>query len=94
MAKKTDAEKLADIEKKLEQLKAQKQTIIAREKEKERKERTHRLIQIGAEIESRLNFSFEDTKALCDYFNKFPESLNKVKKYIETEKLKNKNPNN
>ena len=38
MAKKTDAERLADIDKKLEQLKAQKQSLIAREKEKERKE--------------------------------------------------------
>lgn len=86
MAKKTDAEKLADIEKKLEQLKVQKQSIIAREKEKERKERNHRLIQIGAEIESRLKFSVDETKALCDYFNTYPESLDKVKRYIEQNK--------
>jgi hypothetical protein len=33
-------------------LKAQKQAILAREKEKERKARTRRLIQIGAIIEN------------------------------------------
>lgn len=86
MAKKTDAERLAEIDKKLEQLKAQKQSLIAREKEKERKERTHRLIQIGAEIESRLKLSVEDTKSLCEYFNKCPESFDKVKRYIEQNK--------
>lgn len=86
VTKKTGAEKLADIDKKLEQLKAQKQALIAREKENERKERNHRLIQIGAEIESRLKLSVEDTKSLCDYFNKHPESLDKVKRYIEQNK--------
>lgn len=86
MAKKTNAEKLADIEKKLEQLKVQKQSIIAREKEKERKERNHRLIQIGAEIESRLKFSVGETKLLCNYFNTYPESLDKVKRFIEQNK--------
>lgn len=41
-------ERLKRIEKKMAQLKAQKQAIINREKEKERKARTRRLIQNGA----------------------------------------------
>lgn len=44
--------KIDKLELKINQLKAQKQAILAREKEKERKARTRRLIQIGAIIES------------------------------------------
>lgn len=44
--------KLLDIEEKIKQLKSQKQAIINKEKEKERKARTKRLIQIGAIIDS------------------------------------------
>lgn len=45
-------EKIDKIEDKINQLKAQKQAIMSREKEKERKVRTRRLIQIGAIIEN------------------------------------------
>ena len=45
-------EKIDKIEQKINQLKAQKQALLAREKEKERKARTIRLIQIGAIIEN------------------------------------------
>ena len=44
--------KLLDIEEKIKQLKSQKQAIINKEKEKERKARTKRLIEIGAIIDS------------------------------------------
>lgn len=74
--------KVEELEKKIEQLKAQKQALIAREKEKERKERTRRLIQIGAVIDSRLNFNLKEIDLLCDYLYKFPNSLNEIKKYI------------
>jgi len=43
LAKRKDA-----IDKKIGQLKAQKQILESREKDKQRKERTRRLIQIGA----------------------------------------------
>lgn len=42
------AEKLKKIEEKMAQLKAQKQAILAREKQIDRKKRNHRLIQFGA----------------------------------------------
>ena len=45
-------EKIDKIEQKINQLKAQKQALLAREKEKERKARTRRLIQIVAIIEN------------------------------------------
>jgi len=44
-------ERLADLNKKMEQLKAQKQRVQAQLNQKERKERTRRLIQIGAIFE-------------------------------------------
>ncbi|MEG2832337.1 MAG: hypothetical protein RR923_06100 [Bacilli bacterium] len=44
--------KLDDIEEKIKQLKAQKQALIQKEKEKERKARTKRLIEIGAIFDS------------------------------------------
>lgn len=50
-----DNERLKKIDEKMAQLKAQKQAIMNREKEKERKERTRRLIQNGALAEKYLN---------------------------------------
>ena len=43
-----DAKRLERIQEKIAQMKAQKQAIIAKDKNRQRKERTHRLIQIGA----------------------------------------------
>lgn len=44
--------KLDNIEEKIKQLKAQKQALIQKEKEKERKARTKKLIEIGAIFDS------------------------------------------
>lgn len=44
--------KLNDIEEKIKQLKAQKHALIQKEKEKERKARTKKLIEIGAIFDS------------------------------------------
>ncbi|MED0650886.1 hypothetical protein P9246_16755 [Aeribacillus pallidus] len=51
MVRKTDEERLKELEEKMEEIKAKKQQIAARIKEKERKARTRRLIQIGAIFE-------------------------------------------
>jgi len=45
---KRETERLEKLNEKIEQMKAQKQDILAREKTRQRKERTHKLIQIGA----------------------------------------------
>ena len=55
--RKTNEQKLEELEKKMEQLKAQRKAIIAREKAAERKARTKRLIEIGAEVEAALGYS-------------------------------------
>lgn len=46
--RKTESEKIKELEEKIAQMKAQKQKLENRQKEKERKARTKRLIQIGA----------------------------------------------
>lgn len=45
-------EKINKLDEKIKQLQAQKNSLIAREKEKERKARTRRLIKIGAIFDS------------------------------------------
>jgi hypothetical protein len=57
--------KLADnIDKKIEQLKARKQQLLSKVKDKERKERTRRLIQIGAIMDSIGITTIEDAENL------------------------------
>lgn len=51
MARKTDSERLQELEEKMEKMKARKQQVESRIKQKERKERTKRLIEIGAIFE-------------------------------------------
>ena len=43
-----ELQRLAKLDEKMEQMKAQKQDILAKEKKRQRNERTRRLIEIGA----------------------------------------------
>ncbi|MDA6130806.1 hypothetical protein OSK38_25920, partial [Escherichia coli] len=60
MARKTDAERLQELEEKMEQIKARKQQVASRIAQKERKERTRRLIQVGAIFEKYFDIVGED----------------------------------
>lgn len=60
---KTTTERIESIDEKIEQLKQQKKAILAREKEKERKARTRRLIQKGGIVEKYLPGISDDTLA-------------------------------
>ena len=71
--------KIDKLEEKIKQLKAQKQALISREKEKERKARTRRLIQIGAIID---NMGI-DTVELADKFKEYFETNPKSKTWLE-----------
>jgi predicted metalloendopeptidase len=53
--RKSDEQKLQELEKRMEQLKAQRKAIVARESKKARAERTRRLIQNGALAEKYLD---------------------------------------
>ncbi len=50
--RKTNEQKLAELDKKLAQLQQQKKALLQREKQAERKARTKRLIEVGAAVES------------------------------------------
>jgi hypothetical protein len=79
MTRKTDEERLKELEKKIEQIKVKKHQVESRMKEKERKERTRRLIQVGAIFEK--YFDIVDV----DQAEKIAFAL---KKYVENNKEK------
>lgn len=89
MTRKTDEERLQDLELKIQQLKARKQQTEARVKEKERKERTRRLIQIGAIFEK--YFEIENTneaeQVALSYHQAVQEHKEQIKN-IDIEKSK------
>ena len=78
--------KLTDIEEKIKQLKAQKYAIIQKEKEKERKARTKRLIEIGAIFDS---MGITSTELANEFKNHFMEN-EKSKLWLENFVEKNK----
>lgn len=78
--------KLIDIEEKIKQLKAQKQALIQKEKEKERKARTKRLIEIGAIFDS---MGITSTELANEFKNHFMEN-EKSKLWLENFVEKNK----
>ncbi|MEG0129351.1 hypothetical protein [Clostridium sp.] len=78
--------KIDKIEEKIQQLKAQKQAILNREKEKERRTRTRRLIQIGA-IADNMGL---DTVELMDKFKEHFLSNEKSKVWLDDFIEKNK----
>ena len=78
--------KLLDIEEKIKQLKAQKQAIINKEKEKERKARTKRLIEIGSIIDSMGINSVELANEFKNHFINTEKSKLWLEKFIEKNK--------
>lgn len=60
MARMTEEERLQKLQEKMDKLKVEKQKLESRVKEKERKERTRRLIKIGALIEKHFDVRGEE----------------------------------
>jgi hypothetical protein len=74
-------EKITKLDEKIKQLQAQKNSLIAREKEKERKARTKRLIEIGAIFDSIGIDTVEKANTLKSGFNNddsFKSCINKI----------------
>lgn len=71
--------KLKDIEEKIKQLKTQKQALIQKEKEKERKARTKRLIEIGTIFDS---IGINSTELANEFKNHFIDN-EKSKLWLE-----------
>lgn len=77
---------LLDIDEKIKQLKAQKQALINKEREKERKARTKRLIEIGAIFDS---MGITSTELANEFKNHFTDN-EKSKLWLENFVEKNK----
>lgn len=70
MARKSNEEKLQELELRMKQLQNQKKQILAKHNAEQRKKRNHRLIEIGAEVEAALGYPLdtrEARKALGDF---------------------------
>lgn len=78
---KTAEEKIAALNKRLEQLKAQKKAILAKQKLSERKARTKRLIEIGATVESVVGYPItkEDLPKLIYFLQQYKEKYISIK---------------
>lgn len=92
MARKTDEERLKELEEKMAQIKAKKQQVEVRLQQKERKERTRRLIQVGAIFEKYFDIVGEDQAEKVAYGMKDAVEKHKEKLLtIDVEKSKNAN---
>lgn len=71
---KTTDERIAELDKKMLQIKAQKRQLQARAKADERKKRTHRLIQIGAEVEKYCG-EITDLESFSKYVSQYSAAI-------------------
>lgn len=79
-------EKINKLDEKIKQLQAQKNSLIAREKEKERKARTKRLIEIGAIFDSIGIDTIEKANSIKHAFNSEDKYINWINKIINFKK--------
>lgn len=77
-------EKISKLDEKIKQLQAQKNKILAREKEKERKARTRNLIQIGAIISNMKIYTPEKAEKLLNEYQKNEKCKNWIDKIINS----------
>lgn len=75
MARKTEEERIIELEKQIEEAKLKKQQLQRRMKEKDRKERTKRLIKVGALFEK--HFETESVEKALQIIYSYKESVNK-----------------
>jgi len=81
--RKTMEETLEEIQKKKQQLIEREKLIRNKIANQDRKDRTRRLIQVGAIVEKHLPItSTFDAEALAEYFDKHPDTLAEVSQYI------------
>lgn len=71
-------ERIAELEKQLEQIKAKKRALQHRVKAEERKARTKRLIQIGAEVEHYTGREINDLEAFKKYLEQYAYAIAKT----------------
>lgn len=88
--RKSPEERLQELDKKLEQIKAKKQLLQTQLQQKERKERTRRLIQVGAIFEKHFpnleNFTLEQVSELAAELYKLVQKEKAVRAASEQNK--------
>jgi len=78
MDSKPMTDKIAELDEKIAQIKAQKKALLNREKAEERKKRDHRLIVIGATVEKYCGV-IEDMDAFEKYISKYGTAIKSKK---------------
>lgn len=73
-------ERIAELDKKIEQIKAQKRALKNRAKAEERKARTKRLIAIGAEVEHYAGCEISDLEAFKKYLEQYAYAIARTQK--------------
>lgn len=63
----TTNDRIANIDKKIEQMKARKKALQSQARKKERSARNHRLIEIGAIVESCANCTINDLESFREF---------------------------
>ena len=91
MAQKSYDERLVELQKRQEQLKAQEKALKKRQSEEERKRRTRRLIELGSIVESVLgrNTTEEDKIKLLNFLKKQEANGNYFTKAMNGTAVKN-----
>ena len=91
MAQKSYDERLVELQKRQEQLKAQEKALKKRQSEEERKRRTRRLIELGGIVESVLgrNTTEEDKIKLLNFLKKQEANGNYFTKAMNGPAVKN-----
>lgn len=79
MANKSPEERLAELDKKLNQIKAQKRALQNRAKTEERKKRTRHLIELGGVVEKHCG-SITDLKAFEKYISQYANAIKSTQK--------------
>lgn len=87
---KATSERIADIDKKIEQMKAQKRALQNRAKAQERKERNHRLIQIGVMVESYADCTIDNLDSFKVFLEQYGRAIAETQnKNITTPNIEN-----
>ena len=81
MATRSTEERIAELDKKLDNIKAQKRALVARANAEERKNRNHRLKQIGAEVEKYCG-TITDIEAWAKYVEHYAGAIKQTQKPI------------
>ena len=86
MASRSTEERLAELDRKMDNIKAQKRALQARANKEERAKRNHRLIQIGAEVEKYCG-TITDLEAWAKYVSQYAGAIKQTQKGSDSENV-------